>query len=62
MRQVITAVAIVAGATTASALALISVAQEIEQGKQTQQLVANGFIGLLGAALGNDRGARNAQR
>ena len=27
----------------------------------TKSLVANGLIGLLGAALGNDRGARNAQ-
>lgn len=39
------------------------IAERHAAGQMTKQLVANGFIGLLGAVLGNDRGgARVAQK
>lgn len=37
------------------------ISQRHAAGQITKSLVANGLIGLLGAVLGNDRGARNAQ-
>ena len=37
------------------------IAQRHAAGQITKSLVANGFLGLLGAVLGNDRGARAAQ-